>query len=169
LQNSKKCYRGWDGIPMVVINSLCSSFEKRLYLHLKVQEQSISKLLGPYGQSHACQEWREGLFQPLGPWTTAENRITYIELHRIAPTWRKIESHLPVRTVDTVKNRWYATFSRREQALIYDMEHKFSVREKCEIMNRFPSYMARNGQFNGISRQFKTDWSGEPSNRWKNW
>jgi hypothetical protein len=33
--------RAWDTIPIVIINSLCRSFEPRLHLCLEVQGQSI--------------------------------------------------------------------------------------------------------------------------------
>jgi hypothetical protein len=77
--------QAWDIIPIATINSLCSSFEARLHLCLEVQAQSTSKLLGPCGQFCACQEWRAGFIQPLGLWTAAEDRIIYLEFHRIGP------------------------------------------------------------------------------------
>jgi hypothetical protein len=80
----------WDIIPIVTINSLCSSFEARLHLCLEVQGRSISKLLGPCVQSHACQGWKAGLLQSLGLWTATEDRIIYLEYHRIASKWQKM-------------------------------------------------------------------------------
>jgi hypothetical protein len=120
----------WDTIPIATINSLCNRFEACLHLCLEVQGQSIHKSLGPYGQFHACHEWRAGLLQPLAPWTAAADRTISIGSHRIGPKWQKIAIRLPGRIISAVRNRRYTTLSKREEALIYDTEQMFSIRER---------------------------------------
>jgi hypothetical protein len=56
----------------------------------------------------------------------------------IGPQWQKIATHLPGRTVHDVRNRWYATLSKREQALIYDTEQILSIRERMRNQEPIP-------------------------------
>jgi transposase len=49
--------------------------------------------------------------------------------------------------------------------LATETEQMLSIREKMRNHEPIPKSVGRNGQFNGITRKFKTNRSGEPSNR----
>jgi hypothetical protein len=104
-----------------------------MHLCLEVQGQFIRKLLGRCGQSHAYQEWR-----------TTDGGRGPNHRYRISEDLAKVaqDNHSPSRgTVNAVRNRWYATLSKREQALSYDMEQMLSIHER--MRNQKPTLELR--------------------------
>jgi hypothetical protein len=65
-------------------------------------------------------------------WTAQEEARVYQWVRERGLRWNDLEELLPGRTANAIKNRWYATLQKREQALMRDTETMLDIRERMK-------------------------------------